>query len=203
MCGSLFAALAGQVHSGIEESMSKQKSLTWSQIKAKLSGVSQQELLDIIRDLYKLNSDNKVFLSSHLQIGDPRDLSEPYRRKIRNEFYPDRGFPKLNLGAARKALNDFKKASADPKAVADLMAYYVEQGIQCTLQYGDIDEAFYNSLEPVFSDAIEIITKTGDAEIIAEFYPRLEQIVWDTSGMGWGFHDYLHDTFYSDYPQSF
>ena len=183
--------------------MSKQKPLTWSQVKTKLSGASQQELLNIIRDLYKLNPDNKVFLSSHLQIGDPRDLSEPYRRKIRNEFNPDRGFPKLNLKIARKALNDFKKASADPRAVADLMIYYVEQGVQCTLQYGDIDEGFYSSLESVFTDAIEVITKTGKVKIIAEFYPRLERIVRDTLGIGWGFHDYLDDTFYSNYPQSF
>ena len=183
--------------------MSKQKSLTWSQLKTKLSDTSQQQLLDIIRDLYNLNPDNKVFLSSHLQVGDPRDLSEPYRREIRNQFNPDRGFPKLNLKAARKALNDFKKASADPRAVADLMVYYVEQGVHCTLQYGDIDEGFYSSLESVFTDAIEVITKTGDAEIIAEFYPRLERIVRDTSGIGWGFHDYLDDTFYSEYPQSF
>ena len=182
--------------------MSKKKSLTWSQVKAKLSGVSHQELLDIIRDLYKLNPDNKVLLSSHLNIGDPQNLSEPYRRKIRNEFNPDRGFPKLNVKTARKALNDFKKASADPKAVADLMIYYVEQGVQCTLQYGDIDERFYSSLESVFTDAIKLITKTGDAGIIAEFHPRLEQIVWDTSGVGWGFHDYLDHIFYSEYPSN-
>jgi hypothetical protein len=45
--------------------MSKQASLPWSQVKAKLAGVSQQELLDINRDLYKLSPDNKVFLPSH------------------------------------------------------------------------------------------------------------------------------------------
>jgi hypothetical protein len=183
--------------------VSQQSSPSWSQVKAKLAGFSQQELLDIIRDLYKLNPDNKVFLSSHLQIGDTRDLSEPYRRIIRKVFNPDRGFPSLNLKAARKALNDFKKANADPGAVADLMVYYVEQGVQCTLQYGDIHEGFYSGLESVYSDAIALITKTGDAEIIAEFYPRLEQIVWDTSPVGWGFHDYLDDIFYSNYPQGF
>lgn len=183
--------------------MSKQTPLRWSQVKAKLAGFSQPELLDIIRDLYKLNPDNKVFLSSHLQIGDTQTLAEPYRRIIRNQFYPDRGFPKLNLKAARRALNDFKKASVDPKAVADLMVYYVEQGVQCTLQYGDINQAFYSSLESVFSEAIELITKTGDAALIAEFYPRLEQIVWDTANVGWGFHDNLDELFYSDYPQDF
>lgn len=183
--------------------MPKSKAPTWSQLKAKLAPLSQPELLDIVRDLYKLNADNKVFLSSHLQMGGGETLSEPYRRAIKNQFSPDRGFPKLNLRAARKALNDFKKASADPKAVADLMIYYVEQGVACTREYGDIHEGFYTSLESVFSEAINLIKKTNNVELFAEFYPRLERIVKKTSGIGWGFHDYLHDEFYSEYPQEF
>jgi hypothetical protein len=30
----------------------------------------------------------------------------------------------------------------------------------------------------------------------------LEGIVYETSGMGWGFHDYLSDVFYNEYPES-
>jgi hypothetical protein len=29
----------------------------------------------------------------------------------------------------------------------------------------------------------------------------LERIVKDTGGIGWGFHDYLVEVFYSTYPQ--
>ncbi len=180
--------------------MSKQKSPTWSQIKARLSSLDDKELLNIVRDLYRLNADNKVFLATRLGIDDHQSLVEPYRRAIRREFNPDRGFPRLDIAAARKALNDFKRASADSRAVADLMVFYVEQGVACTVQYGDIDARFYDSLESVFSEVVALISETGDPEMIDEFGPRLEQIVYDTAGIGWGFHDYLYEVFYDEYP---
>ncbi len=143
--------------------MSKIKSPTWSQIKVELISLAQKELLNVIHDLYRLNADNKVFLTTHLGLGDVEALAEPYRKAIRREFYPDRGFPRLNLGAARKALNDFKKANSDPRATLDMMIYYVEQGVACTVAYGDIDEAFYSSLEGVFADAVALTSKLGTA----------------------------------------
>jgi len=165
-----------------------------------LSSLDDKELLNIIRDLYGLNADNKVFLASRLGIGDYQSLVEPYRRAIRREFNPDRGFPRLDIAAARKALNDFKRASADSKAVADLMVFYVEQGVACTLQYGDIDEHFYDSLESVFSEVVTLISETGDSEMTNEFRPRLDRIVNNTGSIGWGFHDYLSEVFYNKYP---
>ena len=182
--------------------MDKQKPPTWTQVKAKLSSVDKNELLDIIHDLYKLNQDNKVFLTSQFVADNTEALTEPYRRAIRREFNPDRGFPRLNLRSARKALNDFKKANADPKAQLEMMIYYVEQGVVCTRQYGDIDAPFYSSLEGVFEDAITLLHRLGNPEaLIVEFYPRLERIVKDTRGMGWGFHDFLAEVFYQEYPQ--
>jgi hypothetical protein len=180
--------------------MSNQKSSGWSQIKANLALLEKDELLDLIRDLYRLNTDNKVFLTSRLTLDNPQALAKPYRRAIRQEFNPERGLPRLNLRAARKALNDFKKASANPIAAIDMMIYYVEQGVVCTLNYGDIHEAFYNSLESVFAEAIAAINKLQNPEVVEEFRPRLKQIVSGTSGMGWGFHDYLRDVYAAEYP---
>lgn len=108
--------------------MRKQKALTWSQIKPHLQHLEAGDLLNIIRDLYQLNADNKVFLASRLEIGDYQSLAEPYLRAIRREFNPAQGFPRLDIGAARRALNDFKKANADPRSRADMLVYYVEQG---------------------------------------------------------------------------
>ena len=180
--------------------MDKQKSPTWSQIKKQLANLEAKELLDIIGDLYKLNQANKVFLSSHLGPGNVEELAEPYRRAIKREFNPDRGYPRINVGAARKALNDFKKSSADPVAVADLMIFYVEQGVICTNNYGDIDERFYSSLESVYADAVALLRQLGNNELIEQFRPRLKRIVSDTSGIGWGFHDELTDIYYNEYP---
>ncbi|MEZ4661706.1 MAG: DUF6155 family protein [Caldilineaceae bacterium] len=176
------------------------KQPTWSQVKRALSSLDQSELLDLIGDLFKLNADNKVFLASRYIHSDPQTLMEPYRKAIRAEFNPGRGFPRLNLRAARKALHDFKKACDDPALIADLMIYYVEQGVICTKNYGDIDERFYDSLESVYSAAIQTIVDTGDAEVAEHFRPRMAKIVRNTSGIGWGFHDALNDMYHNDYP---
>ena len=116
--------------------MSSQKLPSWSEIKTGLQYVDEKELIKIIRDLYQLSKENKIFLASRMGIGDQESLLEPYKRAIRREFYPDRGLPRLNLAAARKALNDFKKVNANTEAIAELLVYYVEQGVACTLEYG-------------------------------------------------------------------
>ncbi|MEZ4860168.1 MAG: hypothetical protein R3C14_02620 [Caldilineaceae bacterium] len=113
---------------------------------------------------------------------------------------PRRGFPRLNLRAARKAVNDFKKACREPAAVADLMIFYVEQGVICTNNYGDIDESFYASLESVYAEAIQLIKRIGEEEVTEDLRPRLHRIVYDTSGIGWGFHDELSQLYHEEYP---
>ena len=173
---------------------------SWSRIRSHLLAINKDDLLKVIQDLYQLNTDNKVFLNSHLGMGDPETLAQPYRNTIKQVFNPDRGLPSLSLRSARKALNDFKKASANPEAIVDMMLYYVEQGLACTLNYGDINEAFYNSLEGVFEDAIALIKKTGNPEMIEAFRPQIKRIVVNTSGIGWGFHDALSDVYDTYYP---
>ncbi len=173
---------------------------SWAQMRSKLLPLDPPELIDIIQQLYQLNADNKVFLTSRLFEVDLDALAAPYRKAIQAEFNPPRGFPRLNLRAARKALTDFKKACDNARAVADLMIFYVEQGVICTNNYGDIDERFYNSLESVYAEAIKFITNTGDVELIEDLRPRMQRVVRNTSGIGWGFHDALSEMYYSDYP---
>ncbi len=173
---------------------------TWSRIRNHLLTLNRDDLLKAIQDLYQLNNDNKVFLNSHLAMGDSETFAQPYRKIIKQVFNPDRGFPSLSLRIARKALNDFKKASANPEAIVDMMIYYVEQEVTCTNEYGDINEAFYNSLEGVFEDAIALINKAGNPEMVEAFRLRIKRIVANTSGIGWGFHNFLSDVYDMQYP---
>lgn len=98
---------------------------SWSRIRSHLLALNKDDLLKVIQDLYQLNTDNKVFLNSHLEMGDPETLAQRYRNTIKQVFNPNRGLPSLSLRSARKALNDFKKASANPEAIVDMMLYYV------------------------------------------------------------------------------
>lgn len=172
---------------------------TWTQLKEQLNHYEKPELLRLLQELYQLNTDNKLFLATRLIQVDPNELAEPYRKAIQAEFNPRRGFPRLNLRSARKAINDFKKACANPAAVADLMIFYVEQGVICTRTYGDIDERFYASLESVYAEAINVITQSNDSVMLEYFRPRMQQIVYNTRNIGWGFHDELSRLYQEEY----
>jgi hypothetical protein len=181
--------------------VSSQKLPPWSEIKGGLQHLDQKEMIKLIRDLYQLSKENRIFLTSRMGICDQEPLLEPYKRAIRREFYPDRGLPRLNLAAARKALNDFKRINPQLETVAELLVYFVEQGVACTREYGDIHAQFYSSLESAFVEAITLIRESEDEQIIEKFRPRLREIVADTVNIGWGFHDYLQDVFYNEYPE--
>ena len=170
---------------------------TWSQLRRTLTNLDKPELLDLIQQLYKLNPDNKVFLTSRLSTLDPSELAEPYRQIIRAQLNPARGEPTLSLRTARKAVTDFRKACDEPAAVVDVMLFYVEQGVACTNRYGDLYESFYNSMESMYESALGTIHESGDPALPDRFRERAYRIVRDTSGIGWGFHDQLNELYHS------
>ena len=181
--------------------MPTQPSHSWSRLKPHLQHLGKDALLVLVRDLYALNADNKVFLTTRFLAASPDELAAPYRRVVKQVFNPDRGLPSLRLGAARKALNDFKKACADQLQIIDFMLFYVEQGVICTNSYGDINAPFYESLLSVYRGAAELTGKIGDTVVIERFRPRFAQIVRDTGNIGWGFHDGLEEIYWDRLPE--
>jgi hypothetical protein len=99
----------------------------------------------------------------------------------------------LKLREARKAITGFKKISPTENAIADVMLFYVECGVNYTNSFGDIDEPFYNSIAEMFHDVGEYIKTNG---MQAQFKQRCKKIMDDTAGIGWGFHDELSDYYY-------
>src|SRR5689334_11242652 len=90
------------------------------------------------------SADNKLFLATRLSpevIG--AEALEPYRKRIIVQFFPPRGFGKLNLREARQAIRDYRKATSDLAGTLELMMTYVENGTAFTREYGDISEGFY------------------------------------------------------------
>ncbi len=182
--------------------MPTQPSPSWSKLKSRLSALDKDALLALLRDLYALNADNKVFLTTRFLAATPEELAAPYRRVVRQVFNPARGAPSLQLAAARKALNDFKKACADPAAVVEFILFYVEQGVICTNNYGDIDAPFYDGLLSAYQDAAELASKLADSALIEQFRPRFAKIVRHTGNIGWGFHDGLEEIYWERLPEA-
>lgn len=171
--------------------MSKKPNLT--ELKKQLRKKTQYELVEEIAHLYKRFSNVKEFYQASF-FNDDSAVLEKYKKLVRDEYIPSgrRQFPRMRASVARKAISDYKKVSCSNAGLADIMLTFVESGVWCTREYGDIDEPFYCSMESMYENAAKLITKEG---LIQTFDDRLCDILEKTSQMGWGFHDALSETY--------
>lgn len=171
--------------------MTKKPSLT--ELKKQLRKKTQNELVEEIAHLYKRFSNVKEFYQASF-FNDDSAVLEKYKKIVSDEYIPSgrRQFPKMRASVAKKAISDYKKISTSNAGLADIMLTFVESGIWCTNEYGDIDEPFYNSMESMYENAIKFIVKEG---LFQAFDDRLHAIVEDTSNIACGFHDSLSDTY--------
>lgn len=166
-------------------------------LKKELKTLDKDQLIALIADLYKKNKAAQEYLDFYVQPNE-RERFEKYRVKVVEAFFPKRGY-QLRLREGKKALSDFQKLEPAAELVADLLLVYVETGVRFTNEYGDIDEAFYTSLENVYAKALALMRQEN---LLAQFAARTAQVVRDTGGIGWGFHDYLTETRATFYPKS-
>lgn len=166
-----------------------------SELKKQLKKYDQRELVELIVELFKNNKDVQNFLSSKF-LGDDaiEDLFTQARKKVENEFFPDRGHGKLRLAEAKKEITAFKKATNDQKRTVDLMLFYVEQGVKFTCSFGDISEGFYTSMLKMFDQVAEECDR--DKELYEAFSSRLDNVV-SAAPEGWGFKEALLDSYYT------
>ncbi|WP_330924955.1 DUF6155 family protein [Candidatus Sororendozoicomonas aggregata] len=171
--------------------MTKKPGLT--ELKKQLRKKSQNELVEEVAHLYKKFSNVKAFYQASF-FNDDSAVLEKYKKIVRDEYIPTgrRQFPRMRASVARKAISDYKKISCSDPGIADIMLTFVESGVWCAKEYGDIDEPFYCSMESMYESAAKFITKEN---LLNDFKDRLLAIVEDTDKMGWGFHDTLSDTY--------
>lgn len=74
---------------------------------------------------------------------------QKYKTIIEYDFFPvsEGKNPPARLSAAKKAITEYRKLTSSEVNIADIMVFYVETGVRFTNEYGDIDEAFYISME--------------------------------------------------------
>ncbi len=169
--------------------------LVWSDIKKEVSNFSRDGLLGLIKDLFELSEENKTFLAARFRTNTSYGI-EKYKDIIIEQFFPGRGFGKLKLSIARKAINDYKKATSDYKGVFDLMLTYIEYGTKFTLEFGDIDEPFYNSMESMLGQFFNLIKSEQHQKYYSTFKERIEKLRNSTyNKIGWGYSDYIDDVY--------
>ena len=168
--------------------MANDNLITNKQLKEAMQNYSQDELVELLIEIAKKCPQAREFLTlKYISYGNIDEILEKYKQKIRHEFFPKRGFGRLNLREAKKAISDFKKISQDKIMVIDLMLFYVENGNEFTAQFGDITESFYNSAYSVYNQVIKEIN-AGDIELYNIFADRLESTA-ENACDGYGFKD--------------
>jgi hypothetical protein len=172
---------------------------TWSSVKAAISGMEKKQLIALVSDLYRLSKDNQAFLHARFGVGD--DTLDPYKKTIEACMYPDvyRNKP-VRISRAKQAIAAYAKAVGDPRGEAELMTFFVERGNSFTLDFGDIDGAFYDALNLMYSRAIDKVLSLPEEERY-EFQSRLKAIMTSSSSIGWGYHDRLCDDYYEGFPE--
>lgn len=170
----------------------------WNDVRTVLASHSSVKLADLVRNLYNLSQENRDFLNARYLPS--QDRLGPYKKMIDESIYPDMYSNKpIRISAAKKAISQYAKATNDKAGTLELMVYFVERGTQFTVNYGDIHEAFYSSLESMFGRVLDIL-KRNDPEVIERFLPRLTAIRDNAAGIGWGYHDYLRDALLGAFP---
>ena len=176
--------------------MSEKKSRGWQSVRQQFNDWSKPGLIALVKDLYEASPDNRDFLHARFQATENGDAAlEPYRRKIVEQFFPARGFGKLKLAEARKAIRDYRKATGNLAGTIDLMLTYVENGTEFTQQFGGINEAFYNSMESVLNEMAQLLMREG-REWYPRFRERVQRLTTLANNIGWGYGDAVRDQVY-------
>jgi hypothetical protein len=184
--------------SGSSNQQEKMPEPTRSAAKAKITKLTERELLNLVADLYRLSKENQAFVHTRLAlVADPPQ----HYKQITNECrYPDVHKNKpIQISKAKKAISDYSKAAGDAWGEAELMTLFVEQGNAFTLEYSDIDAGFYAALNLMFRRTLEKVCILPD-QCQDAFKERLETIMKSSTKIGWGYHDELRNDYDTAFP---
>jgi hypothetical protein len=170
---------------------SRKTKSTWSQVGQHINKWPRPAIVKLLKELYELSPQIRDFVQARLQAEEPNGSGlENYRRRIVEQFFPRHGEAKLQLGEARKAIRDYRKATGNLTGTIDLLLTYVESGTRFTATFGDIDEPFYDSLASTLQEMASLLLQEGP-EMYSRFRDRIVRLVEHAEDIGWGYGDEL------------
>ena len=156
-----------------------------------IKSLDKEALYKELQKLYSKIPEVKKYYEMELS-PNTQKIVEQYKKKLKNEYFPSRGYGKARSGASRKIVTDFKKISVHNADLIDLWLYRTEMMVEFTMAYGDIDEAFYNSLASGFDAACILIQKN---KLEKQYHIYCQEIMRSLADIGWGVYDDLDDIY--------
>ena len=153
-----------------------------------------KSLISLIHDLYALNKENKEFLQGRVG-GEATyaSLCENAAKKIKHEFFPERGFGKARIAQVKKAIAGYKIATGDPIGTAGLTLQFIEQFVKLCREYGGEEESKLNSLSVAMRELLKILETCPAIIEILNIEERLLKAKKDASYFGYGIEDEIFD----------
>lgn len=155
--------------------------------------MEKNELAALVCKLYKASKQAQSIIDVEL-CGESveEQLVTECKKKIHAAFFGSR----LSLKTAKTVISDFKKVSKNRENVTELMLHYVECGVEYTSMYGDIDEAFYYSIESMFADFVRALNGFDNEAYYKRNADRLKEMCLSTDCVGWGFSEEMMNIYY-------
>jgi len=171
--------------------------MSWTEIEKNLRELPVDDVINLVKGLHDISPQNTAWLKGKLfsVVQDTKYL-EDCRRKVANYVYKEtKGIPPMpRFGEAKKVIAEYRKFTSDIRGTLDLMLTYIERGHQFTLDFGDIDESFYITLENMWEHfAVELRRSPAKYELYDQFKPRLMKMR-RKSDIGWGYGDTVRET---------
>ncbi|MEI8346560.1 MAG: DUF6155 family protein [Pseudomonadota bacterium] len=166
------------------------KTSEWKKISELLRNLSSKDMIGLVHELYQNSDANRSFIVARF-VKDGDSLKK-YKQRVHREIYPDfnSGKTDISISAAKKVISDFEKATHNPKQTLDLMIYFVEVGTQMMKDFGMDYEAFYDSMESMFTRVFKRL-KGQDRELLPTFWDRLQKLKRAARDTGYGYGDSL------------
>lgn len=179
--------------------MPMKKEMTLTELKRNLSNIDETEIKKLLCNIYKNSEIAEKMINVFILGSDYEEkLLDQYKEKMYKVFFPNdimrAGF---SLSWAKSLIGEFKKICTEKEYILDLQLYYVECGTDFTNTFGDIDMKFYDSMCSVYHTVIQAVNNHEDDHLYQQFEGRLYSIVKETGGIGWGYHDYVSEQFFS------
>lgn len=108
-----------------------------SELKVYLDEMPKKMLEKLVVELYQSKTFNQELIQNKIHPEDEETKLEKYKKIIKDEFFPERGFGKLRYGVMRKALSNFKKISKNPKNIGWGFSDYMDQVYWAYYDYQD------------------------------------------------------------------
>ena len=132
-----------------------------SKLKKELAGMTQEQVSDLMIQLYEASKEAKGWLDFYLN-PDIEALSEKYRKQIHLKCYGRSGKPRRpKMRDCNQLIKAFATIVQDPAPIADLMLYFMEEVTRVASQKVRYSENYFKTLTGQFRKTLEYMSAYG------------------------------------------